>query len=244
MKFFKLFLLFFEQDYDAALQPKVETSKWRMISAIFSQPRACSSWRWTHPMANLENPNNRKFLNCDKIDLSKPCRHRRCELLGAFDTTCTSSHQPQVGPVSGFGYFTGNQSCYKAVVGYFAGCFKQNLRYEGDVVGTFPLKNQNWGACALKCRQQTSCKFWSWSSDSCMNCVPYTCSLHGGDAREVGSQFGHLGGGVDCQDILYTEEENIKDNLAVEAQAQNGKCATAKSKERPNCPAQEVPGYR
>ena len=218
---------------------------WSCIHATCSQPRACFSWRWTHPSANLENPNNRKFLNCDKINLAKPCRHRRCELLGSFDATCTSSHEPQVGPVSGFGYFTGNQTCYKAVVGYYAGCFKQDLRYEGDVVGAYVLKDNNWGECAKRCEhRKTTCKFWSWPSDSCNNCVPYNCTLHGSKAKEVSSQFGHIGGGIDCQDILYTEEENIKDNLAVEAQPQPGKCARAKSKEQPNCPAQEVPGYR
>ena len=223
----------------------MDTSKWRMISVILSQPRACSSWRWTHPLANLENPKNRKFLNCDKIDLWKPCRHRRCELLGPFDTSCTSSRKVQFGPVTTFGYFTGNESCYKAVVGFYAGCFKQNLRYEEDVVDTFPLENGNWGACALRCKQRNSaCKFWSWSSDSCVNCVPYNCSLHGGGAKEVGGQYGHIGGRVECQDILYTEEKNIKDILAVDAEAQSGKCTTVASKERPDCPAQEVPGYR
>ena len=150
------------------------------------------------------------------------------------------------GPAEDHGYVTGDKDCYQQIFGEYSGCYKQDMRYQGEQLAA-DLSVLNWGECALLCKVKRGCKFWSWDSTSCTNCIRERCTTFAENAVEKPDQIGVISGDVGCQDIPFaaTDEEKIRDTLGLEVEAQSGGCKVAYPDFwRSICPAQEVPGYR
>ena len=180
------------------------------------------------------------------------CLPGQCELFGEGEGG------EREGPISGIGYYSGNQACRKTVIGENSGCFQADQAYNEaskiDQFTTDPADKTNWGDCALRCNKTNGCKFWSLATSLCTNCQPGTCLMYGEDAEVTPNKAGYIAGEVDCQDILFSPDLgltlNVQDeskirNILVSSDAESkpGKCLNP-NRNRPKCPAQEVPGYR
>ena len=194
----------------------------------------CKHWRWTTPEATLNLD-----MICD-FALTPPnskggrtksfggCRKRRCEL---FHNHFSRNWAYQFSARGN--YISGDKSCYKQILGQFAGCYLQDVRYTAEKKAN---ENRiyniyNWGDCAKKCTENKVCNFWSWSSTTCSKCIPNTCylikepkrvatrkntqtgektnvTLVPSEPSKVEQLPGHISGVKGCTDITYVEKDD------------------------------------
>ena len=187
-------------------------------------------------------------MKCSLGLKTKDCQHRQCELI--FKEV---SETAQAYPANA-NYISGDKSCYKQVLGQYAGCYKQGIKYiapQGSNSAKIP-NLKNWGLCAEKCKSlgKTLCSFWTWASTSCTNCIPNTCYLINEpnriEPKQVVDLAGHISGTRSCVDINYVEKDKQKVQPVQGGGGKDfpvGSCRTTGG-EAPKCPGQEVPGYR
>ena len=237
---------------------------------------ACHFWRWTDPQADFSNLE----MKCED-QKGGECKHRRCEMFargkpswckqpgtGSLTKGTSSSSDDKTIHRS---YVSGDKKCYEQVLGAFNGCYRENLSYRGDklqLLQTYGITEpkpkpenwsfgrfRNWGECASKCKNNSMCKHWTWSSTSCADCFPLTCALFG-ERKEKDNIYdpilsdhrGHISGHVECQDITYVESNDrskVFDSLEIgnNLEFSIGPCQSTKGG-TPLCPAQAVPGYK
>ena len=229
----------------------------------------CHFWRWTHPQADLFEPK----MNC-QVQKGQRCKHGRCEIFTRegrpwCQKLATGSLEKGSSPngSSYFSYVSGEKKCYKQVLGATNGCFRQDFSYREDevklmhenkVFWKYGLQSanhvegvyHNWGACALKCKANPSCGYWTWASSSCSDCFPETCFLYDklNDVEDLKlyEQRGHISGEVECQDITYIERKDnrkVQNSLDLGTPWKTGGCQSSGGT-KPFCPAQAVPGYK
>ena len=211
----------------------------------------CSSWRWTTPEANLSGPT----MHCE---VTNGCKPRRCVLLREV---LEAYSQP-----GSTDYISGDKSCYKQQLGQLDSCYERDHKFTFDKVYlsedkacAFQIENtkaKNWGECAQKTKNRTW-SYWSWASSACSNCNPGSCFLFKignstgkcpapGDVPNLIYAPGFISGDWACTDISYIER-NISKVVPVpgaeDGEWFEGKCKVKGGKE-PDCPPQEVPGFR
>ena len=151
----------------------------------------CGSWRWSGPLP---------WKSCDEdID----CQKQRCRLNIAKPVTSQSLQRK-----FGQNMISGTNECYEQITGQQNGCYKQDLSYRIDQPERYKLSvpKRTWGECALTCKEDRFCTFWTWASTSCSNCVRGTCDIFSGGDEEPNFEVGHRGhisGSRHCQDIGF-----------------------------------------
>ena len=211
----------------------------------------CTNWRWTTPTANLSGPT----MHCE---FTNGCRPRRCVLFRGVLEQYTQLGVPD--------YISGEKSCYKQQLGQLDTCFERDHRFE---LGKALLSQKrecgyqlhqsdtkNWGDCAEQTKN-TRWSYWSWASNTCTNCKPRRCFLFKignstgscpapEDVPDLIHAPGYISGDWSCNDISYVER-NVSKVVPVPGAETgtwvDGKCQVGAGKD-PDCPPQEVPGFR
>ena len=181
------------------------------------------------------------------------------------------------------GYVSGERNCYRQVLGQNRGCYHRDTTYKdlktrGKKVIIRPGEVEdwgyvgNWGDCAKECYDKNLgtnveargfCKYWTWASFSCKDCIPGGCWLIYIEADvwyerkpernqpKPTRRIGFISGTVDCQDITYLVDNAryIRTSQNLITVSQNGPnfspCpAVEEASLRQNCPVQVVPGFR
>ena len=211
----------------------------------------CTNWRWTTPTANLSGPT----MHCE---FTNGCRPRRCVLFRGVLEQYTQLGVPD--------YISGEKSCYKQQLGQLDTCFERDHRFElGKALLSQNKKcgyqvhqsdTKNWGDCAEQTKT-TRWSYWSWASNTCTNCKPRRCFLFKiknstgscpapEDVPDLIHAPGYISGDWSCNDISYVER-NVSKVVPVPGAETgtwvDGKCQVGAGKD-PDCPPQEVPGFR
>ena len=199
----------------------------------------CGSWRWSGPLP---------WKSCDEdID----CQKQRCRLNIAKPVTSQSLQRK-----FGQNMISGTNECYEQITGQHNGCYKQDLSYRIDQPERYKLSvpKRTWGECALTCKEDRFCTFWTWASTSCSNCVRGTCDIFSGGDEEPNFEVGHRGhisGSRHCQDIGFQSTKRpavskvhsaLRDRTVFPVGYCQSRCPAQFCQTR--CPAQEVPGFR
>ena len=211
----------------------------------------CTNWRWTTPTANLSGPT----MHCE---VTNGCRPRRCVLFRGVLEQYTQLGVPD--------YISGEKSCYKQQLGQLDTCFERDHRFElGKALlsqnrecgyQVHQSDTKNWGDCAEQTKT-TRWSYWSWASNTCTNCKPRRCFLFKignstgacpapEDVPDLIHAPGYISGDWSCNDISYVERNVSKVVPVPGAEAGtwvDGKCQVGAGKD-PDCPPQEVPGFR
>ena len=149
---------------------------------------------------------------------------------------------------SGRNVLSGTKDCHEQITGQRNGCYKQDLSYRIDQPERYKLSvfnKRTWGECALTCKEDDLCTFWTWASTSCSNCVRGVCDIFTGGEEEPnieGDHRGHISGSRQCQDIGYLSNKlpdasKVHSALVDPTPFPVGFCQS-------QCPAQQVPGFR
>ena len=244
------------QIFRARTRTEQKQNKFQSLSLCLSGLRCkssstCEYWQWRNNVAN-------KNVIIDGAPIgSTGDKQRKCILVSMTDLDLTDL---EIETLPSNGYISGDQQCYEQTNGGYAGCYRQNVKWDftTDPVNGAQSNYRNWGQCAEECkRMQTTsgCKYWTWSSSSCTNCIPKKCLLFNNvpssQPETLISALGHISGALSCQDIEYVEEEGWKvnpvdvprkDELVIE----EGRCRREDITARttPQCNSHEVPGYQ
>ena len=112
---------------------------------------------------------------------------------------------------------------------------------------------ENWGDCAKACHDKNTisdpdlCKWWTWASSDCENCIPGTCwVIRDTQTPEKVPRRGFLSGSVRCQDIANMADDAAKivDSSHLTKIKDYGPNFSLCPVAGEDCPAQVVPGFR